>query len=92
MTGAAYLERAAQAPRAGVGDGRYSRRFISRSEFPGAKAARLAYERQCIIEAKSRRVTLRNWSLEAGAWGSDDDADFEMFPDHECPWDIVMAR
>jgi hypothetical protein len=21
-----------------------------------------------------------------------DDGDFEMFPDHECPWDIAMLR
>jgi hypothetical protein len=23
---------------------------------------------------------------------SDDNGDFEMFPDHECPWDIAMIR
>jgi hypothetical protein len=28
----------------------------------------------------------------AGRDDEDDDEDFEMFPDHECPWDIGMGR
>jgi hypothetical protein len=66
--------------------------------FPGAKSARLACEKRCIIEARSRRARVRNWSIETGFWdwdaddGDYEDCGFEMFPDHEDPHAIAMAR
>jgi len=53
-----------------------------------------------IIAAKYAAKTGKVWSereafaaAEVPVWLDDrDDEEFEMFPDHECPWDIAMGR
>jgi hypothetical protein len=58
-----------------------------------------AIQSEAIVAAHCVKTTGKAWSAEEAfgaapkpAWlDDDDDSDLEMFPDHECPWDIRMG-